>query len=446
MSLGRVGERMPRRPNERQLKVDALKKRTSTVKKPINISDRIVSVEVPNSKEVELVDLNKSKSKNEKIKDKLKVQRFSSRITVRRKWTFNRRLATSSKNKLTQVFSPIFLIFLSVNTFLTFVGNQGWTPNDEYEELGISVRNNLIPVSVAYCVGFYLKDIQLAFSCALVSFAAIKSNEDVPMIVPSIIFSIIMFYFDKFVEVVFDSEIFQRRNIYAITSAKTVSALAVIFGSLIGVYELLSWCVPEIVIILSRGAHDLYEIWKPLIVILSEATIFLGLNSELNDEFHKIACVSDAGNFDDLSKLCSKEVHSDYFLLMQNIGSKLGCMVTASILADTRKIQVQSILSSLIYLLGGMSELFVPFVLTHPILFVTNTASQAITMILIRTVDIGSVSRLENLNIMDILESTNKHKGYTWMILTVSFVISIILSLASLKPSIFKCNVWNKKK
>jgi hypothetical protein len=215
-------------------------------------------------------------------------------------------------------------------------------------------------------------------------------------------------------------------------------------AGLLGAFECFKWTLPKLIEGLSDGSIKLYDVWKPLTILLSEATQFLDLSSVLDTKFDEMVCLNDNFTYDAVQKTCDGVSYSDYFLLKQNIGSKLGIMIAVSVFSRSKKIRFQTFFISILYIFSGNRLPFICTILLYPWLFVPNAASQTIGMILVRGAKIGSSTRADTVNILQLLRSTNKNVVYTWMFIVVTFVSSFFFSAVLLSPRLKKLKFWLK--
>lgn len=295
----------------------------------------------------------------------------------------------------------------------------GWCPNEKLSQLIGPMSTYLLPLLIAYTGGNVVAGVRGGVIGAIASMGVIVGS-DVPMFIGAMIVGPLSAWvirqFDRFMQNRVKAGFEMLVNNFSIGIIGAVLAVVAMLGITPLVNVLNSWMEAGVGFFVDHGL-------LPLTSIFIEPAKVLFLNNAIN---HGI-----------LSPMGIKQVEeagkSIFFLLEANPGPGLGILLAYCIAGKgTAKSSAPG--AAIIHFLGGIHEIYFPYILMNPLLLVSVIAGGASGIFVFNLMDVGLTAPSSPGSILAILMMAERH-SYVGLILGVliSAAISLVIAIPILK-------------
>lgn len=330
---------------------------------------------------------------------------------------------------LSNMIMPNISIFIALGILTVFFIPLGWRPNESLEHLISPVIFYLLPLFISYTGGRLISGERGGLTGSIGTIGVIVSS-DTPMLLGAMIIGplsgCIISYFDKKIENKIKNGFEMLVNNFSVAIIGVL--LSVISFFIIGpLIEFFLYYLSYLVKILIQ-----YNLLPLTSIIIEPAKIFF-LNNAINH-----------GVFSALGIRDISENHSSLFFLMEsNPGPGLGVLI-AWFFFGKGELRKSSGSAVIIEFLGGIHEIYFPYVLIHPKLIISLILGGMVGVFFLIFLHGGLISIASPGSIISILAMTPKNLLLANMLsIFFSFLISFLSSALILKFS-FKNNKQNK--
>ncbi|MDE6615436.1 MAG: PTS mannitol transporter subunit IICBA [Lachnospiraceae bacterium] len=298
--------------------------------------------------------------------------------------------------------------------------STGWIPNDKFAALVNPMSHMLLPLLIAYTGGEVTAGKRGGIIGAIAAMGVIVGSPDTPMFIGAMIVGPlsgwIIKQFDKKIEGHVKAGFEMLVNNFSLGIIGGILALI----SMAGITPL----VNVLSNVMSAGVNFFVEHGLlPLVSLFIEPAKVLFLNNAINQGILSpmgIQQVTEAGK-------------SIFFLLEANPGPGLGVLL-AYCIAGKGSAKSSAPGAVIIHFLGGIHEIYFPYILMNPLLLLATIAGGACGVFIFTMFDVGLVSAASPGSIIAILAMAERH-SYIGLVIGVllAALVSFVISLPILK-------------
>lgn len=280
---------------------------------------------------------------------------------------------------LTRVFCPILDIFIAWGVLAAFFIPTGWGPSERYMTMIEPGILQTLVVVTGYRAGKTLYGFRGALTGAFVSLG-LTSTLEVPAIFPTLVYATLSVMVLRLMDMCVDMTNVGRmlHPMLSETLMKTLfitlNVLLVLFAHMTGV-DIMNWLVTGFGNITKELVDNSYT---PL--------------SALSIEPAKILFANNAVNEDTLIPLGMKEVAANgktsAFMLETNFGPGLGILL-ALLIVGPKCLRAGLVLATIVQFLGGIHEVYFPYVYMNPLLILPLILSGFFGQIVFEAASLG---------------------------------------------------------
>ncbi|HLR18826.1 MAG TPA: PTS mannitol transporter subunit IICB [Staphylococcus sp.] len=257
---------------------------------------------------------------------------------------------------LSSMIMPNIGAFIAWGFIAAIFIDGGWMPNKELSELAGPMISYLIPLLIAYSGGRLIHEMRGGIIAAVATMGVIVALPDTPMLLGAMIMGPLVGWLMKKTD-----EFIQPRTpqgfemLFNNFSAGILGFIMTIVG-----FKLLAPIMEFIMYILSLAVETLVNAHLlPLVSIIVEPAKIVFLNNAINH-----------GVFTPLgADQAASAGHSILYTIESNPGPGLGILV-AYMIFGTGTAKATSYGAGIIHFLGGIHEIYFPYVLMRPLLFI----------------------------------------------------------------------------
>ena len=298
---------------------------------------------------------------------------------------------------------------------------SGWLPNEHLAKMVAPALNYLLPILIAYTAGKNIAGDRGGVTGAIATIGVIAGT-DIPMFIGAMIMGplggLAIKKFDKLTQGRIRSGFEMLVNNFSIG---IIGMLLAILG-----FCVIGSAVEGLTAILSKAAQTVISHkLLPLISIVVEPAKVLFLNNAIN---HGI-----------FSPIGIEQVHefgqSIMFLIEANPGAGLGILL-AYWIAGRGNSKSSAPGAAVIHLLGGIHEIYFPYVLAKPLLLLALIAGSAASLLFFSIFKVGLVAPASPGSIIAILAMAPK--GETFLVLCgvlIATIVSLIIAIPIIRHS-----------
>lgn len=325
--------------------------------------------------------------------------------------------------RLGRIYSSIVFknisVIIAAGIINVLFGQNGWFPNERFSQFIDPLYTYVIPLLLAFTGGKITGGHRGGLVASLAVLGLIQSS-DIPMIIGAIFFSppigSVFSKLEKAVKGYFPigSELLLTNIIDAMVSILLLFLMCFIIGPILN----------NGILLLNRGLITFIQSdWLPFVSFVIEPAKVLFLNN-----------ISNHGIVGPLGVQQTKELGKSIFFLLEanpgpGLGMLLACFVRGS---NEEKVRLKSTIA--IQSIGGIHEVYFPYVLSKPILFLSVIAGGFTGVFLFSTFQVGLVSTASPASILFIFFLTPKHDFiFLFIGIALSAFVSFLLSFLFLK-------------
>lgn len=296
----------------------------------------------------------------------------------------------------------------------------GWVPNEKFAAMVDPMSHMLLPLLIAYTGGEVVAGKRGGIIGAIASMGVIVGSPDTPMFIGAMITGPlsgwIIKQFDKKIEGHIKAGFEMLVNNFSLGIIGGILALIAMTG--------ITPLVNVLSNAMSAGVNFFVEHGLlPLVSLFIEPAKVLFLNNAINQGILSpmgIQQVTEAGK-------------SVFFLLEANPGPGLGVLL-AYCIAGKGSAKSSAPGAVIIHFLGGIHEIYFPYILMNPLLLLSTIAGGACGVFIFTMFDVGLVSAASPGSIIAILAMAERH-SYLGLVIgvLVAAVVSFVISLPILK-------------
>ena len=298
--------------------------------------------------------------------------------------------------------------------------STGWVPNEKFAAMVDPMSHMLLPLLIAYTGGEVVAGKRGGIIGAIASMGVIVGSPDTPMFIGAMIVGPlsgwIIKQFDKKIEGHIKAGFEMLVNNFSLGIIGGILALI----AMVGVTPLVNVLSNA----MSAGVNFFVEHGLlPLVSLFIEPAKVLFLNNAINQGILSpmgIQQVTEAGK-------------SVFFLLEANPGPGLGVLL-AYCIAGKGSAKSSAPGAVIIHFLGGIHEIYFPYILMNPLLLLSTIAGGACGVFIFTMFDVGLVSAASPGSIIAILAMAERH-SYLGLVIgvLVAAIVSFVISLPILK-------------
>ena len=298
--------------------------------------------------------------------------------------------------------------------------STGWIPNDKFAALVNPMSHMLLPLLIAYTGGEVVAGKRGGIIGAIAAMGVIVGSPDTPMFIGAMIAGPlsgwIIKQFDKKIEGHVKAGFEMLVNNFSLGIIGGILALIAMAG--------ITPLVNVLSNAMSAGVNFFVEHGLlPLVSLFIEPAKVLFLNNAINQGILSpmgIQQVTEAGK-------------SVFFLLEANPGPGLGVLL-AYCIAGKGSAKSSAPGAVIIHFLGGIHEIYFPYILMNPLLLLATIAGGACGVFIFTMFDVGLVSAASPGSIIAILAMAERH-SYIGLVIGVllAALVSFVISLPILK-------------
>ena len=295
----------------------------------------------------------------------------------------------------------------------------GWCPNEKFAQLVTPMSSMLLPLLIAYTGGEVVAGKRGGVIGAIAAMGVIVGS-DIPMFIGAMIVGPLSAWiikkFDKLAEPHIPAGFEMLVNNFSLGIIGAVLALL----AMVGVTPL----VDGLNAVMSAGVGFFVEHGLlPLASVFIEPAKVLFLNNAIN---HGILSPMGIQQVEEMGK-------SVFFLLETNPGPGLGVLL-AYCIAGKGNAKSSAPGAVIIHFLGGIHEIYFPYILMNPFLLLASIAGSACGIFVFNLFDVGLTSAASPGSIIALLMMAERH-SYAGLLLgvAVSTAVSLVIALPLLK-------------
>lgn len=298
--------------------------------------------------------------------------------------------------------------------------STGWIPNERFAALVDPMSHMLLPLLIAYTGGEVVAGKRGGIAGAIAAMGTIVGSPDTPMFIGAMVTGPlagwIIKQFDKKIEGHIKAGFEMLVNNFSLGIIGGILALI----SMTGITPLVNILSNA----MSSGVNFFVEHGLlPLVSLFIEPAKVLFLNNAINQGILSpmgIQQVTEAGK-------------SVFFLLEANPGPGLGVLL-AYCIAGKGSAKSSAPGAVIIHFLGGIHEIYFPYILMNPLLLLATIAGGACGVFVFTMFDVGLVSAASPGSIIAILAMAERH-SYIGLVIGVllAALVSFVISLPILK-------------
>ncbi|WGI36627.1 PTS mannitol transporter subunit IICB [Mesomycoplasma lagogenitalium] len=345
---------------------------------------------------------------------------------------------------LSSMIMPIIGIFIAWGLLTSFVHPKGWTPNQELAsmiDIGIIY---VIPLLIAFLGGKRVYDLRGAAIASLVAIAVIAAGQSYlfkeitessgSMLLGAMIFGPLAALILKHTEKFWINKIKSGYEMLVNNFYLGILGFVLLFP----IFYICVYVIGYLNVGLSEMVKAMknYKLYPLLAIIIEPAKIFF-LNNAIN---HGVFTPLGTAEVSETGK-------SILFLLESNPGPGLGVLIAWIIFGGrkNKEIKAQAASTIPIHFLGGIHEVYFPFVLLKPLLILSVIAGGIVGNLTFQLFDVGAVAPVSPGSVISQFIQVNKN----WkdiLGLTLGIVFSASFSLLCAWLTIYLTEKYSKKK